>query len=62
MSHEADIAYTQAVATELALRFALSIGQELNAIADEFENEAEIMRRESRWQSQADADDFDCRR
>jgi len=42
--------------------FALSIGQQLNAIADAFENEAEIVRKESRWNCQADADDFDCRR
>ncbi len=59
---QADVAYTRAVATDLALRFALAAGHELNAVAGEIENEAEIRRRESRWASQADADDFDLRR
>jgi hypothetical protein len=57
-----DRTFTQAVAAELALRFALAAGAELNQVAHEIAHQAEITRRQSRWESQADADDFDLRR
>ena len=39
---------------------ALTIGQQLNEIAADFEHEGEIMRKE--FACQADRDDFDARR
>jgi hypothetical protein len=62
MNREIDKAYTEAAAAELRLRFALAAGAELNDVASQIEQDAEVTRRESRWESEDQRERFYAQR